>query len=160
MNNLYPNSGRDNKMCPRVTSPFSPAPVQSEKREWLASLHPALAEMLPLFQPAQVRHSMHTWRSFIKRPRYEDVTCGPGYSRGQLVKTNKLTVHLMHVHTILHTLFFVLLFYYFIILLFYLLFYILLFTCFHHKGVVNNKKKIENRMIHYPTLSLRQEPQK
>ncbi len=25
-------------MCPRVTSPFSPAPVQSEKREWLASL--------------------------------------------------------------------------------------------------------------------------
>ena len=26
-------------MCPRVTSPFSPAPVQSEKREWLASLH-------------------------------------------------------------------------------------------------------------------------
>ncbi len=46
--------------------------------------HPALAEMLPLFQPAQVRHSMHTWRSFIKRPRYEDVTCGPGYSRGQL----------------------------------------------------------------------------
>ena len=26
-------------MCPRVTSPFSPAPVQSEKREWLASLN-------------------------------------------------------------------------------------------------------------------------
>ncbi len=39
MNNLYPNSGRDRSCSPESLVPFSPAPVQSEKREWLASLH-------------------------------------------------------------------------------------------------------------------------